>query len=468
MPDSDQQNMVAGIVTPEVGDLLEQRHMSEARRVLSKLRDPEITDVIAALAPPLDALALRVLPRDRAADVFAHFDYDRQAALLDTLNDEHVAAILNEMDPDDRVEFIEDAPEELASSLLELLKPDEREQTQRALEYPEESVGRLATPDYMTLRPGWTARQALDHLRQHGTEAETLHTLYVTDQRGRLLDHIRLRQLVTADQQTTCNELRQGNVVALNVLDDREQAVRMMERYDLPVLPVVDDDGLLVGIVTFDDVADVASEEATEDIHKLGGMEALEGPYASASLVTMVRKRGVWLMILFVGGLLTVTAMGFFHRQLREQAILALFVPLIIASGGNSGTQAATLIIRSLATGELQRSDWTRVLRRELISGLALGSMLGLLALIVATLVAYYMPGDASGTWPAAVHMGFAIGTAVVGVVITGVVVGAMLPVVLESIGLDPATCSTPFVATVVDVAGLVIYFTVAVLLLGI
>ncbi len=468
MSASKHEDMVAELLIPEIGQLLSARKMGQARAALSELRDPEIADVIVGLDPPSDGLALRLLPRERAADVFAYLEHDQQERLVDTLNDEHVAAIFNEMDPDDRVEFLEDAPDALAASLIALLKPDEREHTERALEYPAESVGRLATPDYLTLRPHWTADEALKHIREHGAEAETLHTLYMIDDAGKLLNFVRLRHLVTAEPQTPCEALGEGNVVYLDAGEDREEAVRVMERYDLPVLPVVDGGGVLVGIVTFDDVADVASEEVTEDMHKLGGMEALDEPYASTTLITLVRKRGVWLMILFVGGLLTIAAMDVFQDQIARHAILALFVPLIIASGGNSGSQAATLIIRSLATGELKRGDWRTVLRRELASGLALGSLLGVLGLIVGTLVAHYLPGTEPTTWPEAVHMGLAIGTAVVGVVMTGIVVGSMLPVGLEAIGLDPATCSTPFVATIVDVAGLVIYFTVAMAILGI
>jgi magnesium transporter len=324
------------------------------------------------------------------------------------------------------------------------------------------------TPDYLTLRPEWTVGEALAHIRTAGGEAETLHTLYVIDRAGRLIDYIKLHDLVLAPIEGTCEQLRQGAVVSLHAQADREQAVRMMQRYDLPVLPVVDADRKLVGIVTFDDVADVASEEVTEDMHKLGGMEALGKSYLSATLGELIHKRGVWLMVLFIGGLLTVTAMGLFHEQLEQKAILALFVPLIIASGGNSGTQAATLVVRALALGELKVDDWGRIMRRELVGGLVLGSLLGVIGMAIATAVAFYLPSARIDTLPAALHVGFAIGTAVVGVVVTGIFTGAMLPVLLEWVGLDPATCSTPFVATIADVAGLVIYFIVAILVLGI
>jgi magnesium transporter len=308
----------------------------------------------------------------------------------------------------------------------------------------------------------------MDHLREAGAEAEMLHTIYVVDERSRLLDHIRLRSLVLAREDELCEALREGQVVSLHADDDRESAVQMMERYDLPVLPVVEEDGVMVGIVTFDDVADVASEETTEDIHKLGGLDALETAYLSTPLTTMARKRGVWLTVLFFAGLLTVSAMGFFHEQLQERAILALFVPLIIASGGNSGSQAATLIVRALATGDVRTADWLSVFKRELVSGLMLGSVLGVVGLVVATGVSLMLPAAEATGFADALMLGLAIGTAVVGVVITGVLVGSMLPIGLVKLGADPATCSTPFVATVVDVAGLVIYFSVATIILRI
>jgi len=467
MTETQERDMVAELLIPEIGELLAAGKAEEVAAALAELRDPEVADVLSELDHDQRARAFEVLPVDRAADIFDFLEQHQQEAIVEHVHDDHLATVFNEMDVDDRVEFLEDAPDEVVDATLALMKPEQRQQTERVLEYPEESVGRLITTEYLTLRPEWTVRQSLDHLREHGEQAETLHTLYVVDDHDRLIDHIRLRRLVLASAGQTCEELREGQVVSLNAEEDREEAVRVMERYDLPVLPVVDRDGVLLGIVTFDDVAEVAEEEITEDMHKMGGLEALTTPYISTSIAELVRKRGVWLMLLFVGGLLTVFAMSYFHDQLEEMAILALFVPLIIASGGNSGSQAATLIIRSLAIGEVRTSDWLRVLRREMVSGLVLGSLLGVLGLIVASLVTFFMPGG--GVWPHAVHVGFAIGTAVVGVILVGVTVGSMLPIALESLGLDPAAVSTPFVATIVDVTGLVIYFLVAMtILLGV
>jgi len=451
------------LLAPEVSELIDQRKMGQVRHVLVDLYDPEIADLLLELSPPHQVVALRLLPRERAAEVFSHLDQDEQERLVTTLTTEQVASIFNEMDADDRVDFLEDAPDDLAQSLLAAMHPAERAETEKILEYPEESVGREMTPDYLTVHPEWTVAEALDHIRGHGKDAESFNVLYVVDERGRLIDVIRLRRILLAQPDVLCETLRQGGqLIYLKASDDRETAVHMMERYDVPVLPVVDDDDRMVGIVTFDDVADVAEEEVTEDMQKMGGMEALDAPYTSSTVVQLFRKRVIWLMILFGGGLLTVSAMGAFEESIREFAILALFVPLIIASGGNSGSQAASLIIRSLATREIEPADWALVLRREIFSGLMLGSALGLCGMVAATSVSYMLFQNEGGQLGQSLHYGLAIGTAVVGVVIVGTLVGSMLPIGLKRLGFDEATGSTPFVATIVDVAGLIIYFLCA------
>lgn len=458
--------IVAELVTPEIQQMLEQRRVGEARQAMADLFDAEIADIIAALPDALQAMAFRILPRQRAADVFPYIERDLQETLVASLSDQQIGQIFDEMDPDDRVEFLEDADDELVASLMALMRPEEREETEKILEYPEESIGRLVTPDYLTVRPDWSVEQALQYIRRHGHEAETVHTLYMVDDAGRLLDHVAIRDLVTSEPAVSCQELRRGQTVSLLATDDREQAVHTMERYDIPVLPVVDGDGTLVGIVTFDDIADVAEEEVTEDIQKLGGMQALDEPYLTATLLSLVRKRVVWLMVLFGGGLLTVSAMGVFEDQLQKLAILALFVPLIIASGGNSGSQAATLVIRAMAIGEVTLGDWMRIFTRELASGVLMGLLIGVLG-VLATLIgvemfSFELPGSIS-----ALAVGLTIGLSLVGVITTGTLIGSMLPLLLQRIGLDPATSSTPFVATIVDVAGLLIYFALAVMILG-
>lgn len=458
-----EQHSVAELLAPEIAELIEARQTYDARQALLELLEPEIADVLMLLQPHQRAIAFRVLPRDYQAEVFVLLPADMQEQLLSELNNEQLAHLIGEIDPDDRADLFEEMPGQLVTKLLNVMSPEQRRQTQVILGYPAESIGRLMTPDYLTLRPDWTAAQALEHIRKHGDQAESLNRLYVVDQQGRLVDDVALRDLLLTDPDAKVHTFMDRVSAVLKATADREEAVRMMERYDLPVLPVVDRDNVLVGIVTFDDIADVAEEEVTEDIQKLGGMEALDEPYLTAPVFELVRKRGIWLLILFVGGILTISALSMFQEQIDRVVALTLFMPLIIASGGNSGSQAASLIIRSMALGEVTLRDWSRVLRREIVSGLMLGVVLALLG---GTIVMVF---QAMG-WLDLRGMGLLIaatvGTAMLGVVICGTLVGSMLPFILRALKLDPATGSTPMVATVVDVTGLLIYFTTAMVFL--
>jgi len=450
-------------LVPRVHELLTHQRTREARALLVQLMEPEVADILGDLEPAEKAVAFRLLPRDEAARVFAYLAPDEQERLLHGMHSEQVGPLLDAMSPDDRAEFFEELPGQVVAKLLLLLRPEERKQTQAILAYPEQSVGRLMTPDYLTVRPDWTVQQALDYLRQHGRDAETLHTIYVTDEPGKLLDDIRLRQLVLASPHQTVESLMDRTIVPLYASSDREEAVRVMERYDRPVLPVVDRDGVLVGIVTFDDVADVAAAEATEDIQKMGGVEALEVPYSKITLTRLIRKRGTWLLILFMGEILTASAMGYFQDELSRAVVLALFIPLIISSGGNSGSQASTLIIRALAIREISVKDWRRVLGRELVCGVALGLLLAAIGLVRVLL--WQWLGWQNYTNHYAL-VAFTVAAAVAGVVLWGTIVGSMLPFILILARLDPAAISAPLVATLVDVTGLVIYFSVAFLIL--
>jgi len=464
MVQTSNEHMVSDLVAPDISEMLERRETHQVRAALMVLADPEVADVLMALPPPQRAIAFRLLPRNRAADVFTFLPPDQQEDLLAQVSSEHLAQMFNEMDPDDRVQVFEEMPGELVSRLLALMRPEERRATQVILGYPEDSVGRIMTPDYLTLRPDWTVQQALDHIRQRGAEAETVDTVYVTDDRGRLLDDIELRQLVLTDPSQRIGSLMDGQVISLHATDDQEAAVRTLERYDLPVIPVISSDGVLVGIVTFDDVADVAEEEATEDIQKMGGMEALDEPYMSASIPELVRRRGTWLSVLFIGEMFTATAMGYFEDELRRALVLTLFIPLIISSGGNSGSQASTLVIRAMAVREIDLRDWWRVLGRELLCGSLLGAWLGLLGLLRIHVWEW------TGLTQYGEHyhlVGFTVAAAILGVVLWGAISGSMLPFLIRRLGLDPATSSAPFVATLVDVTGLVIYFSVALVFLS-
>jgi magnesium transporter len=359
--------------------------------------------------------------------------------------------------------MLEELPGPVVQRLLNLLSAEELKIAISLLGYPEESIGRLMTPEYVAVRPGWTVARALEHIRRHGHDSETLNVIYVVDASWRLIDDLRLQEIILAQPDTRIEELMDEHFVALRATDDQETAVQVFRALDREALPVADARGVLVGIVTIDDVLDVAEEEATEDIQMLGGSEALDAPYMSTPFGELVKKRARWLIILFLGEMLTATAMGYFEKEIARAIVLSLFIPLIISSGGNSGSQAAALIIRALAIGELRLRDWFRVIQRELFSGLVLGSILGTIGIIRVSVWQYLFHTYGPHWLLIALTVGFSL----VGVVLWGTVSGAMLPFIMQRLGADPATSSTPFVATLVDVTGLIIYFTVAALLLS-
>ena len=318
------------------------------------------------------------------------------------------------------------------------------------------------TPDFVSVRKEWTLRHVLDHVRAHGRDSETLNVIYVVNGNNRLIDDLRIREILLAPLHAVVSDLCDNRFVSLNASDDKKEAVKVFRQYDRTVLPVIDSHGRLVGIVTLDDVLDVAEEEATREIQKFGGLEALDEPYMSTPLLEMIRKRASWLVILFVGEMLTATAMGYFEHEISRAVVLALFVPLIISSGGNSGSQAATLIIRALALGEVKLRDWWRVMRREVFSGLLLGLILGTIGFLRIALWSAFssLYGE---HW---MLVGLTVSCSLLGIVLWGTITGSMLPFILKWLGMDPATSSAPFVATLVDVTGLIIYFSVALVIL--
>jgi len=450
---------------PEIEDLIEQRRFHQLKETLATFEPGEISELLEQLERDDALLTLRSLPSDRAATVFARLSHDIQLAFVESLSPdgERLAELLNDLNPDDRTAFFVGLPETVVQRFLSILNPKERQNAIRLLGYPEDSVGRLATTDYIALRPDWSVEQALRHIRRFGAKSETINVIYVVDKNWRLQDDIHVRDILLADPEATIRELMAHRLVTLNADDDQEKAVAIFREYDRAILPVIDDNGVMVGIVTFDDVLDVAEEEATEDIQKLGGSEALDSPYMATPLHTLIEKRAGWLAILFVGEMFTATAMGYFETEIAKAVVLSLFVPLVISSGGNSGSQAATIIIRALAVGEVRLRDWWRVMGREVISGLALGFILGLIGFtrVIVWALAFGMYGE---HW---LLLGITIGLALIGVVLWGTMAGALLPFILKGLGLDPATSSAPFVATLVDVTGLVIYFSVAAFVLS-
>lgn len=457
--------MLDQLLKPEIMELIRERDLRSLRQVLTDWTAPEIAGLMGELPSQDGIIAFRILPRELATDTFEYLPFEKQEELIEALGQrEHrLAELLNDLSPDDRTSLLEELPGHVAQRLLQLLSPEEQRIAITLLGYPEESVGRLMTPEYVAVRPTWTVQKALDHIRRYGRDSETLDVIYVTDNTWHLLDDLRIRELLLVNPASNISDLLDYRFVALTATDDQETAVAVFRDYDRVALPVTDTQGVLLGILTVDDVLDVAEAEATEDIHKMGGSEALEEPYLTIPMLKMIRKRSVWLILLFFGQMLTATAMGYFEDELSRAMVLAIFVPLIISSGGNSGSQAATLVIRSLTIGEIRLRDWWRVMQREIFSGLAIGGILGLLGFLrIAS--AEWMFSSYGPFWPL---IGLTICFSLLGVVLWGTLAGSLLPLILKRMGADPATSSTPFVATLVDVTGLVIYFSVAALMLS-
>ena len=450
------------VIQTKLEDAIRLRDFVGLRDAVEDLTPSDLADLIGELPAERQATVFRVLPRATAAATFEYLPYDKQEELLKSLAQEEVAAILNDMSPDDRTRLLEELPATVTRQLLSLLDEKERAVAVQLLGYPENSVGRFMTPEYIAVRPYWTVRQVLDYVRMHGQDKETLNLIYVVDDDGVLIDDVRMRRFLLADPEKRVSDLMDRSFTALKATDDRETGVKVFRQADLAALPVTDTEGVLIGIVTSDDILDVAEDLATEDIQMLGGSEALDEPYMQIAFYRMVRKRAGWLVILFIGEMLTATAMSFFEKEIARAVVLALFVPLIISSGGNSGSQAATLVIRALALGEVTLRDWARIMRREILSGLALGSILGCIGFLRITVWSAF--SNLYG--PHWLLVAITVGLALVGIVMWGTLAGSMLPLVLRRLGFDPASSSAPFVATLVDVTGLVIYFSVAAVIL--
>jgi magnesium transporter len=460
--------VVGKLLAPEIKSMIDARNFGALRELFREWPPADVAEVIVDVPEDEQVVIFRVLPHALAADVFEYLDFDAQQKLLRAMAHEQVVGILNEMAPDDRTALLEELPSAAARQLIRLLTPEERRVATELLGYPEDSVGRLMTPDFIAVHEDWTVQEVLDYVREHGRDSETLNFVYVVDERGKLIDDVRMREFLLRPLTAKVSEIRDQSFVALNAIDSQQDALNVFRRYDRAALPVVDSGGMLVGIVTSDDMLDVAEEEATEDIQKFGGMEALDEPYMRIPLWRMVRKRAGWLVILFLGEMLTATAMANYQEELAKALVLALFLPLIISSGGNSGSQASTLMIRAMALGEVTLRDWWRVMRREVQAGLSLGVILGAIGIVRvggwAIVGEQYFHRQPYGPhWPL---VALTVGIALLGVVLWGTLSGSMLPFILRRVGADPAASSAPFVATLVDVTGLIIYFSIALVIM--
>jgi magnesium transporter len=443
--------------TVDLAALVRQRDLTKLRDELLKWRPQELAEPLCGMPPNDQVIAFKILPRRAAAAVFEYMPPDCQQSLVKAMGHEDIAAILNNMSPDDRTLLLSELPANATKQLLALLTPEERTEAVTLLGYEPGTVGRLMTPHYIAVREAWTVQQVLDYVRVHGEDSETLNVIYVVDDAGVLIDDIRIREFLVVPLAKRVSDLMDRRFVTLKATDTQESAVEVFRREDRSALPVTDTAGVLIGIVTVDDVLDIAEAAATRELQRFGGSEALDEPYMRISLARMVKKRAGWLVVLFLGEMLTATAMGFFEQEIARAVVLALFVPLIISSGGNSGSQASTLVIRALAVGELTLGDLWRVMRREVMSGLALGCILGSIGFLRISIWSAF--SNIYG--PHWLLVATTVALSLVGVVLWGTIVGSVLPFILRRLGFDPATSSAPFVATLVDVTGLVIYFSV-------
>ena len=419
--------------------------------VLIEENEDHATDIIASLSV------------HRAASTFKILELGIQKTIIHELQPLKTAALLNELPADDRTSFLEELPTEAVRELIKLLNPEERKITLALLGYPESSVGRLMTPDYIAVQPEWTTAEVLEYIRQYGKDSETIDVIYVVNEQGQLVDDVRIREFLLASPDKIVRELTDGRYIALNVNDDQEMANQVFKMNNRVALPVVDNNNILLGIITIDDVLWVANEEFSEDMQKMGGTEALEEPYLEISIFKLFKKRVGWLIVLFLGEMLTATAMASYEIALDKALVLSLFIPLIISSGGNTGSQASSLIIQALTVGEVTLADWLNVMRREIISGLLLGTILGLIGFCRVVLWSQIFPAVYG---PHFILIALTVGISLIGVVLFGTITGSMLPIVLKKLGADPAVSSAPFVATLVDVTGVIIYFNCAYLFL--
>lgn len=424
------------------------------RALLTEVHPADIADVLDRLEPPQRLKAFALLEPEVAGDVLDEAGPEATRTLMEGIEPEQLSHLLEEMPMDEAAELLEELPAEEVRELLQLMEPEEARQVGAALAYPEDSAGRVMSEKFVRVRRRWTVQEALEYLRTVDPDTELFYYLYAVDEEDRLVGVLPLRSLLTASPDRTIRELIEPDVISVDATTDREEAARIVAKYDFLAVPVVDDFHRLVGIVTVDDVVDILAEESTEDIQMLGGSQPLEDPYMATPIRLMVRKRVVWLLLLFLGGIATATVLQRFEGALTNLVALAFFIPLLIGTGGNSGSQAVTLVVRAVALGEVSLRHAWRVLGRELVTGLSLG----LLVAVVGFAYAYWVSQDLLFTR----NLALTVAISMVAIVTWANLVGSLVPLLAQRIGLDPAMLSAPLISTLVDATGLFIYFSVA------
>ncbi len=446
-------------LTEQVELLIEAKDVAMLRVFLDDLNISDVEGLIDEL-PEYASLFITTMSINRAVNVFRILDVPTQERLIKKLSGAKISEIINGLPPDDRTAFLGELKDtDLQHRLISLLSPADRKEVFTLLSYPEDSIGRLMTPDFLAIPKDYNVEQALQYIRSNGKNSETIDVIYVLDDDGILIDDLRIKELLISDPKTLISDLIDGRLIYLRATDPEEEGIKRFKMNNRVALPVIDSRGILLGIVTIDDILWVADEEYSEDMQRMGGTSALEEPYLDLPVYKLIWKRAGWLIVLFVGELLTASVMQYYEEQLAQMIVLAMFLPLMISSGGNSGSQASTLIIQAMATGEVKLKDWWKVFRREVISGFSLGVILGSIGFFRISIWHMIFPDLYGEHW---ILVGLTVSLALVGIVLWGSLIGSMLPFILRRLGADPATSSAPFVATLVDVTGLIIYLTIA------
>ena len=451
--------MLQNILPEEIKIHLEAREWKEVAKLHDKWPDPEIAapelaDFIEELDKADRVLCFRALPREVATELLSELDSETSDKLLLELTDQETRHLLENLNPDDMTWLLGELPGQVTQRLMTLLDPEDLKQARKLLGYPEESVGRLMTPDYITVKADWTIEKALRHIRKVGHESETINVIYVIDNKGKLQDALPVQRFILSDPSLQIREIMDYFYVSLSAYEDREEAVRTMQRYDRVALPVVDSQNVLLGIVTFDDVFEVAEEEATEDFHKSAAVSPLKVSYWDAKPWVLFRSRIGWLMGLVVVNLLSSGVIAAYEETLAAYVALAFFIPLIIDTGGNAGSQSATLMIRSISTGDVKMGQWLGAFLKEIVIGLCIGLTLGLMGL-------------ALGIFRGGFQVGLVVLLTMVVMLLITNLIGVVLPFILTKLKLDPAIASGPLITSVADAVGLIIYFSIAGLILG-
>ncbi|NDV96039.1 magnesium transporter [Dysgonomonas sp. 521] len=429
------------------------------RVFLDDLNISDVEDLIDEL-PEYAPLFINTMSINRAVNVFRILDVPTQERTITKLSAHKISEIINGLPPDDRTAFFGELKnQELQHRLISLLSPEDRREVFTLLSYPEDSIGRMMTPDFLAIPKNFTVGDTLKYIRLNAKNSETIDVIYILEENGVLIDDLRIKELLTNDPKTRISDLIDGRLISLNAQDPVEEGIKIFKMNNRVALPVIDSGGILLGIVTIDDILWAADEEYSEDMQRMGGIAALDEPYLDLPVYKLIWKRAGWLIVLFIGELLTASVMQYYEEQLAQVIVLALFLPLMISSGGNSGSQASTLVIQAMATGEVKLKDWWRVFRREIVSGFSLGIILGIIGFFRIYIWHLIFPNLYGEHWT---MVGSTVSLALVGIVMWGSLIGSMLPFILRRLGADPATSSAPFVATIVDVTGLMIYLTIA------